>query len=1342
MPLRLIPALILMLLAPLAATAVKTPFRVRHLDASPGLSNTMINKVTEDSAGFVWIGTSSGLYRYDGYTLKDFRGKSLAETSVLNNYVEDIQEDADGRLWVMADSRWLVYDPLTGKKTDDLGPLLKEYGIEGNVSTVFNSPDKTLWLAVDGKGVYSVKDGRTRLAPLPGRVGGKVTDIVSVPGGVACVSSDGNLTLIDRNGTKVTKSTKAPEIASENADYVYVAYPDRKQRLWIIRNDRLMLYDIASGQWLNHLLPDNGRTGVVKTMFQDKAGNLWIARDHQGVERVVTDNGGIRFEKVETNDALSPNNTVTSFFEDSSGTLWLGTYKQGLFFHNGSSDKFGMERFADTNCMVEAGDGQVWVGTDDTGLWKWNPSTGEATRFPDPADGPQPPAITSLAKGNDGILYIGSFSRGIRTLKDGKFTHLATGSDLDRNYVWSMLFDREGRLWAGTLGGGLFSLDPTTGETKAFKTSNSGLASDYVLSGLVSEDGRLYFGSSSGLSVLDPATGEIKSYLDKETPERPGAQNVNQIYEDSRGLLWLATRNGLKVIDREHRKLHDIPLRDNIVQLFVHSIIEDNGGSMWVTEGSSLTNLKVDFDERNGELKVTSRTYDSRDGLQDCEFNQRSFAKLPSGEILLGGFYGINRFNPREIRYNTSRPKVMFSDLFIGNRNVSPGEEIDGRVVMKKGLNSGGVVELGPDVKEFSVYFGSNNYALPEKTVFQYRLVGFNDEWTSLREGINHVTYTNLSPGRYTLEVKAANNDGYESVKAAELKIYVHAPFWATPVAFIIYALLATLAGYLAMRMIRKVERRRFERKRKDDAMRKEEELNQLKFKFFTNVSHDLRTPLTLIVSPLEAMLKESKDEKATKRLTMMRDNAMKLLHLVNQLLDFRKMDMKGLQLSPSEGDIVAFTKGVCSSFTGMSERKGINLTFYSSQERIEMIFDPDKMEKILMNLLGNAFKFTPAGGRVDVSLESVGENGGTLRIKVADTGVGISDKDKPHIFERFYQVDDNGESHPGMGSGIGLSMVSEYVRLHGGTVRVADNVDRGSVFVIEMPIKTYRLSKASEDSESSENSESSEHSEKSRKSGKGLPVALVVDDNPDLTEMLKDGLADSFEVVTAADGVEALEKLKTVTPGIIVADLMMPRMDGIELTRHLKASPQTSGIPVIILTARHDLDVKVEGLTVGADDYITKPFNIDVVRLRMKRLVELTAKGGGRNLIDPEPENIHITPLDEKFIAKAVEYVSVNMASSELSVEDLASHLGMSRVRLYKKLKQITGKTPIEFIRVIRLKRAAQLLRESQLNVSEIAYQTGFNNPKVFSKYFKEEFGILPSVYQDREGTETNYTV
>lgn len=1353
MPSRLIAILLFLFQIYAAAGAFEAPFAVRHVDTATSLSNTKINAVCKDSRGFMWIGTSSGLFRYDGYEVSAFQeaGKDV----VLNSYVEDIQEDGDGRLWVLSDSKWMIYDPATGEVIPDAAELLQEKGMEGNISTIYTGKDGKVYAGAYGKGVYYLtKEEKLGLVPMPPGVKGRISDIAGTDKWIACVTECGDLFFFDPRTMKVTRVAGLPsgEGVEPRQSFVYIAYADKSGRIWIFNNERLMLYDTATGEWLNDKLPGGGYAGIIKNIYNDSKGRLWIARDHHGLERIVHNADGFEFVGTQIMGALTPNNTVICFSEDAGGTLWLGTYKQGLFYHNEAVRKFGMENFPDANCVVSAGGNSMWVGTDSSGLWKWNLDTGAREHIGRMGGGEYSPAITSMAVAPDGTLYIGSFSRGLRRLHNGVISDVKTGTDLDSSYPWALAFDRDGNLWTGTLGGGVYRTNIATGETTSYKVSDSGLSDDYILSAISSRDGKMYFATSCGLSVYNPAIGKIESYLGRKEGEAVKPLSINQVYEDSRGLLWLGTRSGLEVIDRQRKKRSRVSLGEGRENPFILGVIEDNGGAMWVAEGSNLVNLKVAYDDKTGSLSVSPRVYDNRDGVQNCELNQRSFAKLPTGEIVVGGLYGLNRFSPADIKFNTEHPRVMFTDLYMSNRRIRIGEEVDGRVVMKNGLNSGKAIELDHNPKEFTIYFASDNYVLPEKTVFQYRLEGYNDKWLSCPEGVNHVTYTNLSPGHYTLQVRAVNGDGYESEAPAELPIVVHYPFWATPLAYGVYALLGALMIYAIVRVVRAGERRRFEKRRKEDALRKQEEISQLKFKFFTNVSHDLRTPLTLIVSPLEAMLKETSDEKQTKRLRLMYSNAMRLLGLVNQLLDFRKIEMAGLRLNPSEGDIVDFSRNVCNSFLGLSERKNIRFSFHSDHERIEMMFDEDKMEKILMNLLGNAFKFTPAGGRVDVSLECPDADGSRLRIKVADTGPGVKDADKERIFERFYQVDAEGEAHPGMGSGIGLSMAKEYVKLHEGTIKVADNVEEGSVFIIDIPVRhidakgaAALVAKATEPRSAGESLAGAEEEAYKAPSGEpkgSKPVVLAVDDNPDMAELIRDGLDDDFDVVTAADGIEALERLGTLRPDIIIADLMMPRMGGIDLCRKLKGNAATASIPIIILTAKHDLGVKVEGLTLGADDYITKPFNFDVLRLRIKRLVELTGRGARRGLIDPEPESIKITPLDEKFIGKAVEYVTANLDSSDLSVEELSAHLGMSRVRLYKKIKQITGKTPIGFIRVIRLKRAAQMLRESQLNVSEIAYQTGFNNPKVFSKYFKEEFGILPSLYQNREGKETNYTV
>ncbi|KAA4414810.1 response regulator, partial [Bacteroides ovatus] len=618
-------------------------------------------------------------------------------------------------------------------------------------------------------------------------------------------------------------------------------------------------------------------------------------------------------------------------------------------------------------------------------------------------------------------------------------------------------------------------------------------------------------------------------------------------------------------------------------------------------------------------------------------------------------------------------------------------------------------------------------------------LEGFNNDWLTLPLGVHNVTFTNLAPGKYVLRVKAINSDGYVGIKEATLGIVVNPPFWMSWWAYLLYTVGLVIVLFLARYRMLKREREKFHLQQIENEVAKNEEINNMKFRFFTNVSHELRTPLTLIISPLEGMLKETTDELQSTRLQLMYRNAQRLLHLVNQLLDFRKGEMSTHQLSLSEGDIISYVHSVCNSFLLMADKKHIQFSFFSGIDTFSMAFDADKVGKIVMNLLSNAFKFTPEGGRVTVMIEHVAGTPDILEIKIADTGIGISDVDKEHIFERFYQAGHKGVEET-TGNGIGLSLVRDFVTLHEGEVKVFDNIGMGSVFVIQFPVKHVetQVQLPEETGMSAGDEEDKEMKEEAREETerKNFPLLLIVDDNEDFRIFMRYSLELQYRVKLAVNGKEAWEMMQEELPDLVISDVMMPQMDGNELCRLIKQDKRTAHIPVILLTARQNTEAKLEGLQTGADDYVTKPFNMTILVLRIRKLIELSRYHRvTQGMIDPAPSEIVITSLDEKLIEKAIKYVEDNMSRTELSVEELSRELGMSRVHLYKKLLQITGKTPIEFIRVIRLKRAAQLLRESQLHVSEVAFEVGFNNPKYFSRYFKDEFGVLPSVYQEKEG-------
>ena len=1077
-------------------------------------------------------------------------------------------------------------------------------------------------------------------------------------------------------------------------------------------------------------------------MAQDIEGRIWVGKDYDGIDVLEKETGKVTSLVAHDDNGRSlPHNTIYDLYADRDGIMWVGTYKKGVSYYSESIFKFNMYEWGDITCIEQADENKLWLGTNDHGILLWNRFTGKAEPFWRDAEGQLPNPVVSMLKSKDGKLWVGTFNGGlycmngsqVRSYKEG------VGNALASNNVWALVEDDKGRIWIASLGGGLQCLEPSSGTFETYTSNNSALLENNVTSLCWGDDNTLFFGTANqGVGMMDMRTREIKKVQGQSGSMKMSNDAVNHVYKDSRGLIWIATREGLNVYDVRRHLFLDLSPVAEAKGSFIAAITEDQERNMWVSTSRKVIRVTVASDGK-GSYLFDSRAYNSEDGLQNCDFNQRSIKTLHNGIIAIGGLYGVNVFAPDHIRYNKMLPNVMFTGLSLFDEAVKVGQSYGGRVLIEKELNDVENVEFDYKQNIFSVSFASDNYNLPEKTQYMYKLEGFNNDWLTLPLGVHNVTFTNLAPGKYVLRVKAINSDGYVGMKEATLGIVVNPPFWMSWWAYLLYTIGLVVVFFLARYRMLKREREKFHLQQIENEVAKNEEINNMKFRFFTNVSHELRTPLTLIISPLEGMLKETTDELQSTRLQLMYRNAQRLLHLVNQLLDFRKGEMSTHQLSLSEGDIISYVHSVCNSFLLMADKKHIQFSFFSGIDTFSMAFDADKVGKIVMNLLSNAFKFTPEGGRVTVMIEHVAGTPDMLEIKIADTGIGISDVDKEHIFERFYQADHKGVEET-TGNGIGLSLVRDFVTLHEGEVKVFDNIGTGSVFVIQFPVKHVetQVQLPPETGISIGEEEDKEIKEETREETerKDFPLLLIVDDNEDFRIFMRYSLELRYRVKLAVNGNEAWEMMQEELPDLVISDVMMPQMDGNELCRLIKQDKRTAYIPVILLTARQNTEAKLEGLQTGADDYVTKPFNMTILVLRIRKLIELSRYHRvTQGMIDPAPSEIVITSLDEKLIEKAIKYVEDNMSRTELSVEELSRELGMSRVHLYKKLLQITGKTPIEFIRVIRLKRAAQLLRESQLHVSEVAFEVGFNNPKYFSRYFKDEFGVLPSVYQEKEG-------
>lgn len=1332
-------------------SAAAQNYMFKHLEVKDGLSNNQVNTIYKDSRGFMWFGTASGLNRYDGYEFKIYRNQNNDAKSLPDNYIENIQEDVSGNLWIRTSAGYVLYNSLTDTFDRDVEKWMWNIGISGNPSSIYIDKHKVFWVYVLGKGIYRYVNGEKKAERVNVKaealLNADIADMIESNEGILLIYNHGVLVCLDKEklNVKWTINDIFSDIGKETVND-FSLFIDQKEQLWIYGVLGMWIYNLPQKTW-ELRSPKDDSYNSVRAVAQDKHGCMWLGKDQDGVELVDTQGNHIHLINVPNNERTLSNNTITALYEDAAGTMWVGTYKKGISYYNESIFKFGIVDIGDINCVENGRKDVVWLGTSGSGLICWNRSTDERKVFSHTSDphSISSDIIVSLLLDSNDKLWAGTYWGGLNCYDGNRFIHYRAGGEnsLASDNVWALAEDADKNIWIGTLGGGLQCLNPSTGVFITYSSNNSNLVSDHVSSLCLGRNNTLIIGTSAGVAIMDLATRKITNFAGNRSGMRQFTnQTVNQVYEDSRGLIWVGTREGLNVYDPKQDELYEVAVKPNFSEFYILGITEDENKSMWVSAGGELINITLSVEGKTGKLSFRCHAYDERDGLQSCDFNQRSLKRLHSGEIVVGGLYGLNNFRSDNIKYNRALPKVMFTGFQLFNEEVKVGEEYDGQIILKEALNKTEEVVLDYKQNVFTVLFASDNYVLPEKTRYHYKLEGFNEDWLVSTADQHRVTYTNLAPGTYLLKVKATNSDGYAGTEESALKIVILPPFWMTPWAYACYIFLLIGNLFLAFYAVQRRERNKFKIRQMEQDAQRAEEVNQMKFRFFTNVSHELRTPLTLIVSPLEGMIKETKEAKQLDKLNLMHRNALRLLNLVNQLLDFRKNEMAGLHLSLSEGDIVAYVRNICSSFLILSEKKNVHLTFFTAVETLNMAFDEDKVGKIVMNLLSNAFKFTPDGGRVDVSLEILKGSPETLEIKVSDTGSGVKDEDKERIFERFYQVEHEGESNRSTGSGIGLSLVRDFVTLHGGAVRVFDNVGTGSVFVVDIPVKhsvvnvaTPLSQEAAEEDAAALDTEIIEADEDTQPFEKRKPLVLIVDDNEDFITFMRDSLSLYFSVQSAVNGREAWNIIPELMPDLIVSDLMMPEMDGNELCRNVKADKRTQNIPFILLTAKQSVENKVEGLTIGADDYVTKPFNMEVLILRMRKLIDLSSRSKSRNRIDPEPSDIVITSLDEKLIENAIKYVEANISRSDLSVEELSHELGMSRVHLYKKLLQITGKTPIEFIRVIRLKRAAQLLRESQQNVSEIAYQLGFNNPKYFSKYFKDEFGVLPSVYQEREG-------
>ncbi|WP_241159958.1 hybrid sensor histidine kinase/response regulator transcription factor [Parabacteroides sp. ZJ-118] len=1351
-----------------ASVRATEEIRFNHLGVKDGLPSNEITCILKDRKGFMWFGTTSGLTRFDGYEFTGY-GPGGADSSFVEGGVSELAETADGKLWITYfDGGIRVYEPAADRFVPR-AEILDSLRLESLPARVFTDREKRLYYTTRDNGFYRYDPSRGAVSRYPlDEAAGGVCGVGDVGDRLYVVHTSGRIQGIDKaSGKSLFRDDYLTAYAKAQPFYMFA---DSAGELWLFLNpghgDGVFRLDPGSGAWKHYTTstPVALSSPMVRHVREDTEGNIWIATDHGGINLLDKRREEMRYLRNNPFDPTSlGQNSVVCLYRDDTGIMWAGTYKNGISYYHESIFKFRTVRYPlsrmsdasnnDYNCVVEDPSGDLWVGTSGNGLLRYNRQTGAYTCYragKESENGISGDVVISLAKDPGGNLWIGTYTGGLTRFDGKRFTHYrdvpGSRDGLSGNSVYSLYADARNRLWIGTLDGGLDRLELSTGRWSYYRAADKhdAIRSDIVYSLSGGPEGDILVGTSSGVNRIEPETGRVSGFDGtRDGSYRLKERIINVVFSDSRRLLWIGSHQGLHIYDPLKDRMYHLDQAAGLPDNSIMSILEDAYHTVWVGTKNGLLHI-TPIREAGNTYRFSWNSYDENEGVQGRVFNVNSAARLASGELAFGGTNGLTFVNPSRIRHNSYSPPAVITGLTVNNVPVKARGVYAGHRILEQDITYTNRLTLTYEERNFAFNISSCCYFLPLKNRYAFKMEGFDADWTTVDARRRRVTYTNLNPGTYTFQVKARNNDGVWSKAVTRLEITILPPFWATGWAIALYVITGVLSACGAMRFILRVQQRRLEREQERAIARKQHEVDEMKLRFFTNVSHEFRTPLTLILTPLEKLMKTEENAETRQILRLIHRNADRLLKLVNQLLDFRKIDARGGDtLVLSTGDIVPFVRDVAYSFKELSEQRQIRFSFSSVFTSLPMRFDTDKVFKIVSNLLSNAFKFTPEGGAITVTLSLAPDREGRdqLRIAVADSGIGIPADKQEAIFDRFYQVPSSDKGNPAMGTGIGLHLCREFARMHQGSVAVRSEPGAGSTFTVTLPLLPPdhpdiisspdegggREGQAAPAGPAPEAADT----EAARAAGSTL---LVVDDNADFLEFMRLSLSGAYSVLTAADGEAAWKIIPEELPDMVISDVMMPVTDGIALCRRIKGDIRTSHIPVILLTAKSAEDNQLTGLEAGADDYIGKPFNMDMLLLKIRHLVEMR-KRMQQSFMQSSARGIALTEvqagsMDEALMRKAIAYIEEQIANPELSVERLSREMGMSRVNFYKKSLSITGKAPVELIRTVRLKRAAQLLEKSQMRVNEVAVECGFNDVKLFRKYFKDEFGRLPSDY------------
>ncbi|HNX55403.1 MAG TPA: two-component regulator propeller domain-containing protein [Prolixibacteraceae bacterium] len=1313
-----------------------------------GLSNNQIHSILQDRRGWMWFGTSQGACRFDGYKFTAFKNDPDDSTSIKGNLVRVIYEDKKGQLWFGTENGGLNK---FNREKEHFSHLFYsgENSLLRGVSVTSINEDKSGNLIVGTEQhLYLVKDEKTIAEIKPSNLSG-FTEYFRVlrtdKSGKIWIGTNRGLYVYDERSNTANKINLTTDQSSNQE--IWAISVDQDGSVWVgtYANGVFIVDSETFGQRHLEIDPANERSRTVRSIAKDKNGKYWIGT-RGGLYTYDKINGVTGFYYHDEREPKSlVNNSVQCIYHDLKGDVWIGTRNGINFLVEERQSIFGYKAMPDDSRYLNSSEayafwedprGDIWVGTESGGLNILDRDSGRF-RYLQPKKGDinslSSNCIKALVYDGSDNLWIGTFLGGldvlnIRTNKFTHYTHDANNpSSIADNKVWTILKDSKNQIWVGTSAG----VDLFNRETKTFKHYTD--LSDGQVNWIGEDDEHCLWICSDILVIYNPAD---QSIVKVNEPTR-------YMLQDSRKRFWLATFNaGIAQYVKGKGIVKYFNEKNGLSNNQTQAIVEDNEHFLWI----STTNGLSKFDPENERF----HNFSQKNGFENNQFCYASAYKMKNGELIFGGISGFNIFDPVKIKPGKFSAPVVLTDLKIFNKSVKIGDKK--RDLLTKSISETEKIRLKYDQNSITLDFASFDFANSQSVQYSYVLEGFDKDWNE--PSLNHsANYTNLDPGDYTFRVKTVSIDRQESNSGPELKIVVLPPYWKTW--WFRLLMFAALVGliYLFIAFLLNKEKLKNDLVLEKLKANKLHELDTMKLKFYTNISHEIRTPLTLILGPLEKMknnLISPSDLKG--HVEVMHRNAVQLLQLINQLLDFRKMETGNLKLNLAQGDLVSFLSETVASFEKLAEEKEIELKFNSLKKHIVTRFDAEKVGKMMNNLLSNAFKFTAKGGKVSVNLSLVFDSAEAdlvgnsdekrlVEITVRDTGIGIAESNLEKIFVRFFQIGEN--QNQTTGTGIGLALVKELVKLHNGKLFVTSKPGKGSKFTIQLPYE--EVSATEKEVVVPTSPVSTEVQPENILKGTKSPdqisdekkIMLLVDDNADVRYFIKTHFQETYQVLEAANGVEGWDLALKTIPDIIISDVLMPDLDGYEFCKRIRKDERTSHIPVLLVTALGSREHEIEGLSYGADDYITKPFDLVILQTKVENILSVrqSLKQKYTSEILLQPRNVILSSPDERFLQKAIDVIEANISDPDLDIERFATEIGVSRMQLYRKLNALTEMTVKEFVRSIRLKRAAQLLVQRKLNISEVAYAVGFRDLSHFRKCFRQEFGMNASEYVEKHG-------